>query len=256
MLPVLRTSRTQCGTMIPTKPIRPLTETDGGRSDRRRDHHDQARAPHVDAQARGLHVPQREHVEHARVHQHDDHRDQEVREDERDVVPARGRDAAEDERVDLLQVLHGVLLHERLQRGEEGADRDAREHEHPRPLARAAPEEVRPGDGEQRPREGRQRQRVDRAERAVGSERDRTGRAESGTGGRAEQVRIGERIAEDALVGAAREPEHAAHHQPEDDAGQPQLVEDQGVRRTEPVTDREERDVMRELLHHAGGRAA
>ena len=90
--------------------------------------------------------------------------------------------------------------------------------------------------------------------RAGRAERDRARGAEARAGGGAEQVRIGERVAEHALVGAAGHPEHPADHQPEHDARQPQLVEDERVRRRQAVADRDERQVVRQLVQHASRR--
>ena len=110
-----------CGTMIPTKPISPVTATAAAVPERRGDDEDEPHATDVDAEARRLVVAEVEHVDDAAQREDDDDRDGDVREDEDDVRPAGARDVPEDPRVDLLQRLGVLLLHERLPRGEERA---------------------------------------------------------------------------------------------------------------------------------------
>ena len=62
---------------------------------------------------------------------------------------------------------------------------------------------------------------------------DRERRSETGTGGDAEQIRIGERVPEDALVGGAREGEHHPDERGEADAGDSQLPQNRVVGRAE-----------------------
>ena len=76
--------------------------------------------------------------------------------------------------------------------------------------------------------ECRERDQVVRLDGAVAVD-DRERRAEAGAGRDAEQVRVGERVAEDALVGRAGEREHAADEQPEHDARRAKLPEDRAV---------------------------
>src|SRR2546430_158963 len=61
---------------------------------------------------------------------------------------------------------------------------------------------------------------------AGGPVRDRHRRPESGARGDAEQVRVGEGVAEHPLVGRARDCEHPADERSEDDARGPQLPQD------------------------------
>ena len=86
-----------CGTMMPTKPISPLTETAAAvpsvaaTTTIRRSRRD------VDAELAASSSPTREHVEHPPVQQHQD-RATTSRADERDVGPARGREPPRSQR--------------------------------------------------------------------------------------------------------------------------------------------------------------
>ncbi len=181
----------------------------------------------VDAEARGLRVPQAEHVDDTAEREDAPGRDGDVRRKEGDVAPARARQRAEDPRVDLLERVGVLLLDERLQRGEEACDHHAREHERRRialPSRRAAhgPRDD-DGDGASDERGERQQLLPVQHPRQV---RDRKGRAEPGTRGDAEEVGVGERVVEDALVRRARDGEHAPDERREDDAGHAELPED------------------------------
>ena len=169
----------------------------------------------VDAEARGLRVPQAEHVDDTAEREDAPGRDGDVRRKEGDVAPARARQRAEDPRVDLLERVGVLLLDERLQRGEEACDHHAREHERRRialPSRRAAhgPRDD-DGDGASDERGERQQLLPVQHPRQV---RDRKGRAEPGTRGDAEEVGVGERVVEDALVRRARDGEHARRRAP------------------------------------------
>ena len=126
-----------CGTMIPTNAIKPADRDSRGRSDRRGADHEQANATHVHTECRRLLVAYRKDVEQTPVH--DDHRpgNDRIRKDDQHVAPTRGREPAEEPCVDLLHCVDVLLLDERLQRGEERRDRDAREDERRR-CAKAA----------------------------------------------------------------------------------------------------------------------
>ncbi len=97
----------------------------------------------------------------------------------------------------------------------------------PRAAARAGrpPDRVRgrDGDGPAGERGRRQDGLIVEAARQV-DDRDR--RPEPGPGGDAEQVRVGERIAEDALVRGAGHRQHRADERAEHDARQPDVPED------------------------------
>jgi hypothetical protein len=70
-------------------------------------------------------------------------------------------------------------------------------------------------------------------------------------GRRPEQVRVGERVPEDALVGRAGRGEHGADEEPERDSGGPQLPENRVLGRRERRLHAEEGDVAE---HFAGDR--
>ena len=59
---------------MPTKPISPLTDDDGGRPERRRDHDDEAHPRDRRAERRRLVLADAEHVEVAAVEQQHDRR--------------------------------------------------------------------------------------------------------------------------------------------------------------------------------------
>ena len=84
-----------CGTMIPTNAISPLTDDRRGRPERRRDDDRQPRPRDVDPEARGLVVAEAEDVEHAPMQDEHERAHRDVRRADRDVVPGRGREAAE-----------------------------------------------------------------------------------------------------------------------------------------------------------------
>ncbi len=111
-----------------------------------------------------------------------------------------------------------------------------------RPPAAAAPSDVGERDAERGAEERREREQVVRARRAacVG---DRDRRSEPGAGSDAEQVGVDERVAEDALVGAAGEGEHPADEQAEHDARGAELPEDGRVGRREVRLHPEQRHV-------------
>ena len=194
-------SRIVCGTMIPTKPISPVTAT-------------AAAVPSVAAttsasrtrrtstpEARRLVVAEVEDVHDAAAARGSRRRATatygRIRTTSR---PARARDVPEDPRVDLLQRLGVLLLDERLPGGEERRDRHAGEDERRRvALApRRAADRVREHDRDRAADERRDREQP-LAAKAVGQVRDRDRRAEPGAGGDAEQVR-------DRRAGCGRRP--------------------------------------------------
>ena len=87
------------------------------------------------------------------------------------------------------------------------------------PTASSAPGER--GDG----------QRVEDADAVADTGDDRERRAEAGAGGDAQQVRVGQRVAEHALVAGARTGEEAADQEPEHDARRPDVPQDRPLRR-------------------------
>ena len=183
-----------------------------GRPERGRDDDRQPRASDVDPEARRLVVAEAEDVEHAPVQDEHERAHRDVRRADRDVVPGRGREAAEQPRVDVLQLLRVLLLHERLHRRREGRHRHAGEHErtgHLRGADRAA-ERVRDDDRGDRTRERGQRHRPVAARRGRGGVDDRERRAEPGAAGHAEQIRVAERVPEHALIRGAGDGEHPA----------------------------------------------
>ena len=195
-----------CGTMIPTKPMSPVTATAAAvpsvaattsASRTRLTSTPRLAASSSPRLSTSTHAPQRE--DH-------DHRDRDVREDQNDVRPARARDVPEDPRVDLLQRLRVLLLDERLPGREERRDGDAGEDQRcgVALAPRRAADGVRQHHGDE-PADERGDREQPLPSQPVGQVRDRDRRAEPRAGGDAEEVRVRERVAEDALVGRARE---------------------------------------------------
>ena len=122
-------------------------------------------------------------------------------------------------------------MHERLDRGEEARDDDTGEHER-----RGVPFPA--GGAADRPRDddcgGPAQERGDREEllsrQRAREIRDRERGAETSAGCDAEEIGIGERVVEDALVSRARDGEHAAHERGEHDPGDSELPEDRLLR--------------------------
>ena len=182
----------------PDEPDQP-GDRDGGRGgERRRDHHDQPESGDVEAEALRLDVADLDHVEEATNGPERRHRDRDRWERQANVVPAGRPESPEDPRVDLAEGLGTLLLQERLDRGEERGDGDAGEDEAGRGAAPEArtPEPVRQPDADERADEGRDRNReLERSRRAVG---DGDRRTEPGARRRAQQVGVGEGVAEHA----------------------------------------------------------
>ena len=223
----------------------------GRRPERRGDDEREPDAAHVDAEARRLVVAEIEDVHDAPERDDHDDRHGDVRENQDDVRPAGARDVPEDPRVDLLERLRVLLLHERLPRREERGHRDAGEDQRRRvalPPCRAAD-----GVGEHH-RDRSADERRDRkhalSAQPVGQVRDRDRRAEAGAGRDAEEVRIRERIAEDALVRRARDREHRADERREDDPRHADLPEDRLLGRRERRREAGDVEACRRRLEH------
>ena len=144
--------------------------------------------------------------------------------------------------------LQEVGLHGSEQRG----DRDAGEDERRRPGWTPTPQ-AQAGGGQHGEhctgeRGGRQREPAASA-RAARDDRQR--RTEPGTGCDPEQVRVGQRVAEHALVGGARAAEQCTDCEAEHDAWGSQLEENGAFGRAQPVLEREHREPVRECGQHA-----
>jgi hypothetical protein len=140
-----------------------------------------------------------------------------------------------------------VLLHERLHRGQERGDRDTREDERRRrPPGHGAAEEVGGSDADHRACERREGPEIAARRFAVGVG-DHQRRTEPGAGRRAQEIRVGKRIAEDTLVGSARRGEHCSDQEPECDPRHPDLPEDRVLRLRERGLHVQERDVAQKL---------
>ena len=101
-------------------------------------------------------------------------------------------------------------------------------------------------------------ERGERHERVVAAEPGRGGddhdrHRQPGAGRGAEQVRVGERVAEHALVGGAGHREHRPDEEPHDDAREPQLGDDRLLGCREARVDPEQWDVAEQRLERRDG---
>ena len=181
-------------------------DRDGRGGGHRRGEDDQQPQPaRVHAQRAGLVVADGEHVERPAAEQQHDARRDEVGEHQHDVGPLRAAELAEQPAVHLAQVVGVLLLDQGLRGGEEGGDGDPGEQQgravraagrrperSAQPTPTSAPTKAASGTTPNGPSGLRRR---------VGDDQRR---AQPGAGGGAEQVRVGERVAEDALVGRRR----------------------------------------------------
>ncbi len=135
-----------------------------------------------------------------------------------------------------------LLLHERLDCGEERRDRYTGEDQRRgRALAsQRAADGVGTDDREDRAPERREWEEIAlRADRPV---RDRHGRAQARPGRDAEQVGVRERVPEHALIRRTGHREHRAHERAERDTGEPELPDDRVFGRGQRRVDVEERE--------------
>jgi hypothetical protein len=95
----------------------------------RGDDDSQAHAPHLRSQRRGLVVADSQHVEVPSMQQQHRTADHHVRQHQPDVVPVGRRQASEDPAVHLTDDVVVPLQHERLDRGGQRGDRNARQDE-------------------------------------------------------------------------------------------------------------------------------
>src|ERR1019366_2233900 len=186
--------------MMPTKPISPLTAT-------------AAAVPSVAAMTTVSRTPaDPQPREQPPVGKEQRGSDGGVRQDDEHLGPRGERKAAEDPRVDLLQVLRVLLLQIGLHGGEQGRYRHAGQDDRGGGTAAGGtaaggtaigstgaagprPQQVSDRDGgDGAPESGRGQQRLARP----GDNDDR--RAQPAAGGHAEQVRVSERVAEHTLV--------------------------------------------------------
>ena len=152
-------------------------------------------------------------------------------------MPTRRRQVAEDPAVDVAQGLGLAQLEEGLDGGEHGGDRHPGEQQGRRgALASGHAEAVGEGDGDERPGERRDRDVGEGPGGALGAGGDGDGGAEARACRDAEQVRVGERVPEHALVRAAGERQGAPDQQTERDPRRAHLPDDRRV-------DRAQRDV-------------
>ena len=229
--------------MIPTKPISPLTATAAAVPSVAAATSEQPHAADVQAERGASSSPSVSTSSTRRCSRITTALTTAYGQEQDDVVPAGGADAAEDPRVDGLERVRVLLLDERLHRGEERG----------RPSRRRAPAwpgRVSSASGRARRRSRRRPRRRRRPPPGAGSRRrlpgrvrDHERRAEPGPGRHAEQVRVGERVAEHALVGRARGREHRADEQAEHDPRHPELPEDRRVRRGRAASARQQRQV-------------
>ena len=195
-------------------------------SERRGEHDDHADLARLEAERLCFLVTDSEHVEGPPIAEDDAGSEQEVRHHQHHLGPAARCDPAEDPGVHLPECVGVGLQHIGLRRSQEARNGNAGENEGCRGPAADVPCGVRQHHREQCPSEGRQRDRIGEARTVTPVLGDRHRGTETGACGDAEQVRIGERIAERSLIrgaahGQRRTDEKAEHH-----AGQPDLFDD------------------------------
>ena len=155
-----------------------------------------------------------------------------VGQDQQHVGPGGQGQPAQNPAVYLLQRLVVLLLQPGLHRGEQRGYRHPGQHDGcggahragaaADPGARA--QQIGDRDGERRAGERSGRQQLRAAARD-----DHDGGPETAARGHPEQVRIGQRVAEHALVSGAATGQHGADQGAEHDPGQPELPDDVGV---------------------------
>ena len=219
-----------CGTMMPTNPISPLTET-------------AAAVPRVAAittvsRSRAMSTPRlaasvsptRSTSSSRRWASSTTAATVDVRQDQQHVGPGRQGQAAQDPRVHRLQRLRVLLLQVGLHRGEQRGHRHPGQHDGP---GRARPAAARPGARSERvgdrDGQGRARERGGRQQRRAAARDDHDGGAQAAARGHPEQVRVGQRVAEHPLVRGAAAGQHGADDGAQHHPGQPDLPDDGGV---------------------------
>ena len=138
-----------------------------------------------------------------------------------------------------------------LHRRREGRHRHAGQHECSGHVCRAdrSAERVRDDDGSDRPGERRERHRPVASRCRCGGVDDRECRAESGSAGHAEQIRVAERVPEHTLVRRACDGEHPADECAERDAWGAHLPDHSAEGLVERLVNMEERDVRERRMH-------
>ena len=205
-------------------------------------------------------VADTEHVEQPPVGKQHGAGDDRVREHERHLAPSRHREPPEEPGVHLVDHLGVPLLDECLHGGEQAGHGDAREDQRrSRPGAVSGRADgVRHQHGAQGSDEGGER---DRAERRGGREPRHDGDrgTQPGAGRHAEQIRVGQRIAEDPLVRRPGHGEHGAYEETKHHTRQPQLPDDQSLLMGQAAVQVDPRDVVEDAENGAtgsdGGRA-
>jgi hypothetical protein len=206
----------------------------GGGGQRGGDDDQQPQPAGMHTQGSSLVVTDREHVEGTSAEEQHDERRAQVGQNDHDVRPLCLAQLAEEPAVDLAQVVGVLLLDQGLARGEERGDRDAGQQQGRavRPAGGGAQRQRAP-DADERSGEGGQRDDADRAHGLDGGVGDDQGGAEAGAGRRSEEVGVGERVPEDALIGGARDGQAGADEGGEQDAGESQLQQHRLLRAAE-----------------------
>ena len=226
------------------------------RAERGGEHHDQPYLAGVYPQCCGFLVAHGEHVERSAVAQHHRSGQHEVRQQQRRLGPSRGRDPAEDPGEDLAERVAVGLQRVGLAGGQEAGHGDARQDQRRSGAPAEVARRVRHRDGQQRSGECGKRNRVEGAGPVAQIVGDGERRTEPCTGGDAEQVGVGQRVAEGGLIGGAAHRQSGSHEQPEHDAWQPDPRHDGGVRVAEPRLDGHRRQRIEQFHHHPMSRDA
>ena len=218
--------RTTCGTTSPTTD-EPADGDRRGRRQRREPEEDPPLVPDVEAEVAGRRVTEQEPVEDPRSQREHQARAQDQRRGDEQARPRRPAETAEQEREDLAEVGPRDVHRHREQRGQHRADRVAGEQQPGEPAGRpgaADAEDEICGRERAREREPVQQPELDRHE--ADRDEDGDGRPEGGTGRGAEDVRVGQWIADQALERGAGDGESRAHQHGRQDPWHPQVPHD------------------------------
>ena len=188
------------------EPDDPRDRHGGGRRDRARRDHRQLQRLDGEAELRRRTLAQLQDVERARVGDQRGARDRDGRRDGGDARPRRERQASQQPRQHARSLLARRQKHERRRGRQQRADDDTgqdQRHDRQRPAAARDGHHHRHRSRRAEERRGGYPERGAAAQCAAAD--DREGRREPGAAGGAQEVRIGQRVAEDRLVRHPRE---------------------------------------------------
>ena len=233
------------GTMIPTNPINPLTETAAA----------VARVAAITTTIRtrststpspaGLLVTDPQHVEHPSEQDQDHCRQHGVGQENSHFTPTHGDQTTEYPGVNLAQGLVVLLEYEGLDRSGEGSHRNAGEDQRgDAPPPSGPPHRI----GHQHCGEASNERDWWNQRRSAACANDES-RPQTSPGGDTQEIWVGERVAEDSLVTGAGHGEDRAHDASHHNAGQSELEQKTLLDLGQPVVDIDERKAIEQSKH-------